>query len=56
MNNAESIFKAIQQLPSTEKRKLLIALNRSQQIHTRSSPQALDLGPFRRTRCPHCGK
>ncbi|WP_164709197.1 hypothetical protein [Acinetobacter sp. B51(2017)] len=57
MNNVETILKAIQQLPRQDQARISKMLNIvHQDIHTRSNPQALDLGPFRRGRCPHCGK
>jgi hypothetical protein len=57
MNNVETILRAIQQLSPQDRVRISIMLNAtSTQLNTRSRPQALDLGPFKSRRCPHCGK
>ena len=57
MNNVETILRAIQQLSPQDRARISIMLNATPtQLNTRSRPQALDLGPFKRGRCAHCGK
>lgn len=58
MEKIHNIIRQIRSLDEREKAILfkMLSINSQQQIYTRSAPQAIGLGTFRRPKCQYCGK